>query len=679
MLAAGFGSLYAHQAEALNHIGANRNVVLATGTGSGKSLVFWSAASHHIVQEPMARVLAIFPTKALAQDQVQQFESWIPPEFARIGILDADTKRSHRAVIRQSSHVIATNPDMLHVGILPNHATWARFLKSLRLIVIDELHAYSGVFGAHVAGILRRLFRLANWHGANPLVVSASATILDPAGHAGRLTGRSFEAVTHDGSRKFERRIFVLDSTTFDLQATARWLGRSVIDGHKTLAFSQSRQAAEWLTLKTREFLHREGYPTTWVETYRSGLTAKDRRKTEAGFREGRILGISATSALELGIDIGSLERVLLNGYPGSRASFWQQIGRVGRGQAGEAYYLPKLDALDEYVGRTLGEIRDQPVESTPLAMDNPYVARSQLRCAAFERALAPEEVDAWSPAAAAAAETMEEDGELVRQAGRLYYPSHSNPAPQISIRGSGRDQIKLVAGLQELGTLDRSRALREAHPGAIYLHRGEKYRVVDLDLSAGVARIEADDAAGTTEPIVQHVVSRGPAAGRRGTFTLEGVTATTLVTGHRTTDPVPETVSLDLPTDSFDSIGAVTEVAWDVSAEAIHGAEHVLVAAATLLTGCHPNDLLSTWSSPSEDGPGLLAIFDASPGGNGVTESAFAELPRWLDTAASILDTCSCKAGCPSCLFSPRCPYSNEWLDKAATLLLLRGWAREI
>jgi len=679
MRAGGYDRLFSHQADALGHLLADRNVVLATGTGSGKSLVYWSFAAHRIVQEPMARVLAIFPTKALAQDQLKQFESWIPSDMARIGVLDADTKRSHRAAIRQSSHVIVTNPDMLHVGILPNHESWSKFLRSLRLIVVDELHSYTGVFGAHVAGIMRRLLRLTHWHGAHPVIASASATILEPTDHARHLTGQQFVAVTEDGSRKFERTVYVLPSNDLDLRELTSWLGRSIIEGQRTLAFSQSRQAAEWLTIQTRDYLSREGYPAAWVDTYRSGLTAKDRRKIESDIRSGRIVGVSATSALELGIDIGDLDRVLLNGYPGSRASFWQQIGRVGRSRSGEAYYLPRQDALDEYVGRSLGEVRDQPVELAPLALQNPNVVRSQLRCAAFERPLGIDELASWPSVANEVAQDMQETDELVFQAGRLYYPSHTNPAPRISIRGAVSHSIKLHHGNAELGTVERSRALREVHPGAVYLLRGEKYRVTALDLDAGRASLEPDPTAFGTQAILYHGVAPKLSIEERGPFTLAALTATTWITGYRSFDRPAEAIPLDLPSEPFDSIGVVIRLGTEIATGAIHGAEHVLTAAATVITGCHPNDLESTWSSPSMEEQGMLVAFDSAPGGNGIAEAAFVDLERWLAVGISILQSCPCEFGCPACLFSPRCPYSNEHLDKPATHDLLRTWAREI
>jgi DEAD/DEAH box helicase domain-containing protein len=674
----GYVRLYRHQAEAIESLLDGHNVVLATGTGSGKSLVFWSYALHSLVAEPMARVLAIFPTKALAQDQLMQFESWVPSSLARIGILDGDTKKSHRAVIRQSAHVVITNPDTLHLGILPNHPTWAQFFRALRLIVVDEIHGYTGVFGAHVALILRRLLRLAHWHGSRPQIVAASATIADPVTHAKRLTSLPFEAVLHDGSRKFERRIFVMPTADSSLKQTCDWFGRSVLAGYKTLVFSPSRQIAERLTQGTRRLLEHKSESPRLVDTYRAGLSPKERRTIEERFHNGTILGLSATSALELGVDIGNLDRVLLNGYPGQASSFWQQIGRVGRTAKGDAFYLPRLDPLDQSVARNLVDFRDAPIESSPLAMSNVSICRNHLRCAAFERALDPQETAIFGSASSMAVDAMIDAGELVPQADRYYYPSHKNPAPNVSIRGSGGDQVQLLCGMTSLGNLELARAMREVHPGATYLHRGESYHVLSLDLDSLVARLEPDGNAPMTQSKVQHVVSIGAILSERLPLQLASLTTTTWVTGYQIEGKKNQFVKLDLPPQTFPTLGIVITLDERDSLGAVHAAEHGLLTAATLISGCHLGDLASTWTLAGEGQPGMLAIVDAAVGGNGVSEALIEQASKWLKLTIRLLESCSCRDGCRACLLSPRCPYSNEWLDKAGAVHLLRQWTRD-
>ncbi|MHB8637456.1 MAG: DEAD/DEAH box helicase [Fimbriimonadaceae bacterium] len=695
LTAGGIERLYSHQAFAFDAAMAGEDLMVVTGTNSGKSLCYHLPALERILAEPAARALYLFPTKALAQDQAKKLGMLAPSPYVRIGVYDGDTPAGQRSAIRRMAHVVITNPDMLHVGILPRHENWASFLKALRVVVVDEMHAYRGVFGSHVGGIVRRLLRLCEWHHNRPAIIGCSATVGNPEELFMKLTGRSASIIDRDGSPAGAKTIAFWNPPELPSGnrlsgnlVTAELMAALVTAGIRTLAFNRARVSAELVLRYARESLVKAGKPQSAIESYRAGYTPKERRAIEEALFSGKLLGLSATSAMELGVDIGGLDTVLLNGYPGSVASFRQQIGRAGRGvRNGLAIMVAHTDPLEQYIVKHPGEILDRNPEAVALNPENAQILSQQLRCAAYERALSPTELPAFGESALGVAEELDRAGELGFGAGRFFYPSHDAPAASVSIRGGGGESVRLMVNEVELGTMERWRAMTSAHTGAIYLHRGASYMVRELNLEEGVARLQPVEAEYFTQSIVQSVLNQNVVLRGGGAVdeavSLVGVTVTDAVSGFRRKALDGETVlsleDLDLPPTSYDSLAVRFDFAEtderDIVAAigGIHGAEHALLAVAPLFAGCDRGDLGSAWylAFPDMVRPAVF-VFDRAPGGVGLCEALYSSRETWLEVALDLLRDCDCGGGCPSCLMSARCESNNENLDKRATLAAL-------
>ena len=693
--AGGIDRLYSHQAFAYDAAMAGDDLMVVTGTNSGKSLCYHLPALERVLFEPAARALYIFPTKALAQDQASKLEALAPSPHVRIGVYDGDTSPGQRSAIRRMAHVVITNPDMLHIGILPGHENWTSFLKALRVVVIDEMHAYRGVFGSHVGGIVRRLLRLCEWHHNRPAIIGCSATVGNPAELFLKLTGRTPSIIDRDGSPAGAKTIAFWNPPELPSGerlggnlVTAELLAALVTGGIRTLAFNRARVSAELVLRYARESLGKAGRPQEAIESYRAGYTPKERRSIEQALFKGKLLGLSATNAMELGVDIGGLDAVLLNGYPGTVASFRQQVGRAGRGtRNGLAIMVAHTDPLEQYIVRHPGEILDRDAEAVALNPENAQILAKQLRCAAYERALSPTELPAFGDGALAVAEELDRAGELGFGAGRFFYPSHDAPAPGVSIRGGGGEAVRLMLNDVELGTMERWRAMTSAHTGAIYLHRGASFLVRELELERNMAWLEPLDADYFTQSIVQsvlhqNIVLRGADISEEAQ-SLVGVTVTDVVVGYRRKALDGETVlgveDLDLPPTSYDSLAVRFDFAEvdgrDMLAAigGVHGAEHALLAVAPLFAGCDRGDLGSAWylAFPDTVRPAVF-VFDRVPGGVGLCEALYARRVAWVQAALDLLTDCECGTGCPSCLLSSRCETNNEGLDKRATVQVL-------
>ena len=693
--AGGIEHLYSHQAFAYDEAQAGKDLMVVTGTNSGKSLCYHLPSLERVLAEPAARSLYVFPTKALAQDQAAKLEELAPSPHVRIGVYDGDTSTGQRSAIRRMAHVVITNPDMLHIGILPGHEKWTSFLKAVRVVVIDEMHAYRGVFGSHVGGIVRRLLRLCEWHHNRPAIIGCSATVGNPGEVFFKLTGRVPEIIDRDGSPAGAKTIAFWnppelpsgDRLSGNL-VTAELLAALVTGGIRTLAFNRARVSAELVLRYARETLAKAGRAQDSIESYRAGYTPKERRAIEQALFKGKLLGLSATNAMELGVDIGGLDAVLLNGYPGTVASFRQQIGRAGRGtRNGLAIMVAHTDPLEQYIVRHPGEILDRLPEAVALNPENVQILAKQLRCAAYERALSPTELPAFGDGALAVAEELDRAGELGFGAGRFFYPSHEAPAPGVSIRGGGGDTVRLVVNDVELGTMERWRGMTSAHTGAIYLHRGATYLVDELDLDRNVAFLRPVEAEYFTQSIVQSVlhqnlVLRGSDSGEES-ISLVGVTVTDVVAGFRRKALDGETIlgmeDLELPPTSYDSLAVRFDFGEvdgrDILAAigAVHGAEHALLAVAPLFAGCDRGDLGSAWylAFPDTVRPAVF-VFDRVPGGVGLCEALYERREPWVRAALELLTDCDCANGCPNCLLSARCESNNENLDKRATVEVL-------
>ncbi len=690
----GIDRLFSHQAAAFDAAAEGRDFVVVTGTNSGKTLCYNLPAVQKSLSEPAIRCLYLFPTKALAQDQMGKLSELTPGLGLKCSTYDGDTPKTQRSAIRRLAHVVLTNPDMLHVGILPGHEHWAKFLKSLRLIVVDEMHAYRGVFGSHIGNVLRRLLRLCEWHHSRPQIVGCSATIGNPRELFERLTGRTPVVIDEDGSPSGKRTfVFWNPPEIGEGQrlaanlATAEILTSLAENGLRTLAFSRARISAELVLRYARRAIESDGIvPPASIESYRAGYTPTERRQIEKALFSGKLLGLSATNAMELGVDVGALDAVVMNGYPGTASSFWQQAGRAGRGvKDGLAIFVAHDDPLEQFLIRNPRMILDARNESVNANPQNPQILGSHLVCAAHERPITPNELERFGKSALSIAEGLDRSGELQYRNGMFFYPSFDPPALKVNIRGSGGEEVRLMLDGQELGTMDRWRAMAYAHEGAIYLHRGATFEVLTLDLDRSEAQVAPVEATYFTAPIIQSVIDSKVSVDSDASISLDGINVTDIVAGFRKKALDGGTIlsvePLDLPPVTYDTVAVrfdlpELDLEKDVAAQlgSVHGLEHALMAIAPLLAGCDRADLGSAWYSVYADTmrPAVF-VYDKTPGGVGLCESLFGSRLGWMRAASQLLSSCECTEGCPGCLMSTTCESNNESLDKQATLQLLR------
>ncbi len=697
-------SPYGHQARGLSALGRGEDVVIATPTASGKSLVF---------QVPLAAAVArggtgivLFPTKALAHDQLGRLRATYaalrqasdPEPEEAIATYDGDTPGERRAAVRDGARVALTNPDMLHYGVLPHHDRWAAFLASLELVVLDELHAYRGVLGTHVANVVRRLLRLARRYGAEPRVVCASATIGNPGEHATRLTGRSFTVVAEDDAPAAAREFVIWrppstsDGRRRSANSEAAQLAAAfAARGVRSLFFCNSRKAAELVRRYAVQQLPPELAES--VRSYRAGYTAEDRRALERSFREGTTTVLTTTSALELGMDVGGVDAVVMVGYPGSKMALWQRAGRAGRaGRRSLALLVPAADPLDEYYLTHPERLVDGPVESAIADPHNRVVHPLHVACAAAE---AP--VDEREELLAPWLELERVPGLVRTRRGWVHQGRY--PHRRVSLRGTGGKLIRLKDGAgKTLGVSDLGAALRDLHPGAVHLHQGETYLVASLDLERGVARLLPHIEDYYTQPRsetdieVLRVVARGrgalPAAGAEVDWLPAGValgdvrvthTVTSYVRKRYFSEAVLEERPLDLPETSyatqavwFDADGLAGAPGAADMPSALHALEHTLIQLLPAFVLCERADVggVSYPAYPATGGP-MVFVYDGYPGGVGYAWAGGHAFADWLEAARDLLAACDCQAGCPRCVLSPKCGNGNQYLDKGAARVL--------
>ncbi|MGH3905043.1 MAG: DEAD/DEAH box helicase [Pseudonocardiaceae bacterium] len=708
LLAAGVAAPWEHQVAAAELARQGRHVVVATGTASGKSLAYQLPVLAHLLGDSRATALYLSPTKALGADQIRAVTA-LNLDGVRPAGYDGDTPMAERDWVRSHARWVFTNPDMLHHGLLARHGRWARFLRRLRFVVIDECHAYRGVFGSHVALLLRRLRRVAARYGAYPVFVLASATVADPAGSATRLTGLDTVAVTEDGSPRGERTVALwepplLPELTGENGApvrrtagaeAARLLADLVAEGARTLVFVRSRRGAELTALGAQRALSTVGDLSSRVAAYRAGYLPEERRTLEAALDSGELLGVASTNALELGVDIAGLDAVVLAGYPGTRASFWQQAGRAGRAGAGAlVVFVARDDPLDTYLVHHNAALLGAAVEATVLDPTNPYVLRPHLACAAAELPLTEACVDELGGEVARGVLTdLVAEGSLRRRPGGWFWASpRDRPHPEVDIRGSGGRQVAVVEADtgRLLGTVDPGSACSTVHPGAVYLHRGESFVVDKLDLESGLALVHAEEpewntsARSTTDICVVSVLERHRMGGV--SVALGEVEVTSQVVGYLRR--LPSGQVLDAPALELPPSTLRTRAVWyTVSAEllesaglapaawpgALHAAEHAAIGLLPLVATCDRWDIggVSTALHPDTGEPTVF-VHDGHPGGAGFADRGHAALRPWLTATRDAIAACECQAGCPSCVQSPKCGNGNEPLDKAGAVVVL-------
>ncbi|MHA6798053.1 DEAD/DEAH box helicase [Bounagaea algeriensis] len=718
---------WTHQRAGADAARTGQHVVIATGTASGKSLAYQLPILSTLRSEETATALYLAPTKALAADQLRGVRELDLPGI-RPAAYDGDTPRGERDWARAHGRWLFTNPDMLHHGILPGHQRWARFLRNLRYVVVDECHGYRGVFGSHVALLLRRLRRLARHYGAEPVFVLASATVAHPENMAARLTGVDCTAITEDGSPRGARTVAfweppLLPDITGENGApvrrgsgteAARLMTELVVEDARTLAFVRSRRGVEAAALTARRALG-EVAPELpeRVASYRGGYLPEERRALEQALVTGELRAVATTNALELGVDIAGLDAVLIAGYPGTLASFWQQAGRAGREGAGALIiFIARDEPLDTYLVGNPHAILDRPVETTVLDPTNPHVLEPHVVCAAAELPLRREDLALLGgDAAESAVSALTADGVLRARPRGWFWTSRKRPHGDVELRGTGGQPIAVVEADtgRLLGTVDPGSACSTVHEGAVYLHRGESFVVDSLDLDDGIALVHAENPEWTTSPrettdisvlrTVDSGVSRSAestaaeSAAEEGAITvsLGEVDVTSQVVGYLRKLPsgeVLDQVALDLPEQTLRTRAVWYSVPQELLMSsapggagleparlpgALHAAEHAAIGLLPLFATCDRWDIggVSTAVHP-DTGEATVFVHDGHPGGAGFADRAYAAIVPWLAATREAIASCECPVGCPSCVQSPKCGNGNEPLDKAGAVAVL-------
>ena len=694
LAARGIEQLFTHQADAWDAAQRGEHLVVATGTASGKTLAFNLPVLDALARQPKTRALYLYPTKALAQDQMRSLTELKPPAI-KPAIYDGDTESSRRWQIRKWSNLILTNPDMLHVGVLPHHDRWGDVLHNLRYVVVDEAHVYRGVFGSHVGNVLRRLRRLARIYGADPQFLLASATIANPGELARRLLGVEATTIEQDGAPKAERTILLWNPPLTDeelglrasaLGEAARLMASLVERGVRTLCFAKSRKSAELVHRFTAQRLG----DATRLSPYRAGYTPAQRREIERRLVEGDLLGVSATNALELGIDVGLLDAVVCVGFPGTVASLRQQWGRAGRRGHGLAAMVATEDALDQFFMRDPESLLDRRVEAAILDHANPRVLDGHVRSAAFEAPIDEKDTETLGSEALQRAAQLPD---LRRKDDGFVWAGRDYPAGRFGLRSATPDSFTVVdvSTGSLLGLVEQERAYSTVHQGAVYLHLGESYRVAELGLENRTALVEpytGDEYTQAKKDTMTAIVEPLREERRLGLdLTFGRVVVTEQVVAYQRKrigdGETIETLPLDLPETEFE-----TEAIWFVPEEemlegltditrllgALHAAEHAMIAILPLWAMCDRWDIggLST-NLHFQTGRPTIFVYDGHAGGVGINERGFDVFEGWVADTARLIEGCPCDHGCPSCVQSPKCGNLNEPLDKGGSLELLQ------
>jgi DEAD/DEAH box helicase domain-containing protein len=737
LAARGISRLYTHQAAALEAARAGHHIGIVTATASGKTLCYQLPTIEAVLSDPAARALFLFPTKALAADQLRALNALLEALEAAGGplltaaTLDGDTPRATRDRVRAGAHIILSNPDLLHRTLLPDHVRWQSVLARLRYVVLDEAHTYRGVFGTHVALILRRLRRLCAHYGSAPQFICCSATSANPQQHLAALIGDEVQIIDDDGAPQGERAFLFWNPPVIDNQRVPAWmrallpengqrrstnvemanvLATLVRAGVKTLAFTRTRRSAELVLRYAREGLdtgapEENGHnPSTsraeQIAAYRAGYTVEDRRRLEQTFARGDLRGLVSTNALELGVDIGGVDAVVIGGFPGTIASAWQQAGRAGRSQGKSlAVLVAQDDPLDQFYMRHPAEFFSRPHEHARVALDNPYILRDQLRCAAAELPLHDADKVWFGATFAKLRDWLLRRGELTTLPdGRAAYASAARPAAHVNIRSADGDPIDLIdsdSG-RRIEQIAATRAPFEVFPGAVYMHQGDTYVVAELTSRQALARrVQVEYYTRTideTEIAVRQVRQQrqvGPA-----TLSLGVVDVTRQVVGYKRkkhyTDEVISEHDLSMPPQTFRTIAVwwtipepicrqVAQVCDD-ALDGLHAMEHAAIGLLPLFAQCDRADIggLSTDAHP-DTGAATIFVYDGVPGGVGIAEVGYEQAVQWWEQTWRLLIDCPCSEGCPACIQSPKCGNANQHLSKigAATLVaLLTGHA---
>jgi DEAD/DEAH box helicase domain-containing protein len=690
----GIEQLYSHQVAALEAARGGRDLVVVTGTASGKTLCYNLPILEAAVRDPEARALYLFPTKALAQDQLKGLLDLVAsdPTLAmaiRPGVYDGDTPTAQRRRIRSEANLVLSNPDMLHSAVLPYHPKWARFFAELRYVVVDEVHTYRGILGAHVSAVLRRLERVCEHYGSRPVFLAASATIANPGELAGRLVGRDMTVIDDDGSPRGRKYFALWNPSPLGKDSLARrsasddavtWLVEAIEAGGQALAFTRTRQAAELIQRYAREQLAAASSPLAdTVRAYRGGYLPNERREIEQELFAGKLRGVAATNALELGIDIGTLDVALLVNYPGTIASSWQQAGRSGRRHDESlAVLLAGNDPVDQYLLRHPEYFFAQTPEHAVVDPNNPYVLAKHLPAAAFELPLAgDQDLDRFGPLAAPIAGALEHEQQLAAVKGSYYFAGGQNPAVGVSLRHMSDNTFSIVEiggskGHNVIANVDAISAPELVYPQAVYLHNGETYLVRDLDLNGKVAYVERREIDYYTQAVLEsNVRITGERASRD--------TVPSAQLGYGDVDVSWQTVAfkkikfstreniglgpVEIPAQNLqttaawlapnDALRAEMKAAGLRASEGVCGLRNLAIVALPMVAMCDSRDLGGVVDSKNL-GHSTMILYDRYPGGLGYSERGFQHMPRLLAICLEMVRDCPCEDGCPSCVGLP-------------------------
>jgi DEAD/DEAH box helicase domain-containing protein len=688
--AQGISRLYSHQAEAIDLARAGKHVVVATGTASGKSLAYHIPVLERLLLDKPATALYLFPTKALAQDQLRGLNRFAEAshDLARVlatSTYDGDTPASARRKLRENGNAILTNPDMLHQGILPYHARWGRFFSNLRYVVVDEVHTYRGIFGSHVANVLRRLRRIARHYGAEPQFLLSSATLRNPRELAELLVGEDVAIVDRDGSPRGPKLFVFWNPRTYGPDSperrsasvdAERILVALLKRGVQSIVFTKARVVAELIYRYARERLEREERGLTdLLSPYRGGYLPEERRAIERRLFEGELRGVISTNALELGIDVGTLDASILVGFPNTIASTWQQAGRSGRKQAPAlAVVVAYEDPVDQYLMRHPSYFFGQSPENAVLDPENPYVLASQLSCAAYELPLSEADESLFGTRAPAIASILEEEGSFKSLDGLRYWSSAEYPAGGVNLRTISDDTFTILDQTREnavLGTVDSISAPELLYPEAIYLHEGDTYFVRELDLKQKIAYVEPREVDYYTQPVLdthlkleetreskrfgEEAVGLGPAAVSWATVAMKKIRFRSLdAIGYH---------PLDLPRQQLDTMALwiqpsegtrnQVKIAGLNPREGMSGLRNLLITVLPLHVMCDRPDIGGILDSANLGEPTIF-MYDRYPGGLGYAERGYAIVGELLSAALRLVEDCPCELGCPSCVGLP-------------------------
>ena len=674
---------------------------------SGKTLAFNIPVLEALTLDKKATALYLYPTKALTNDQLKVLRELEKGTCVKVdpGVYDGDTPQHQRASIRENSRIILTNPYGLH-QYLPWHYKWRTFLQNLKFIVIDEAHVYRGVFGSNVSMVIRRLLRICNFYHANPQIILSSATIANPKEHASRLTGKDFEVVSIGGAPRGNKSFVFWNPPFIDAanalrrsthQETKDILTLNILKDLQTLCFTTSRQMAELITRWTKEELTRRSKSANIVTAYRAGYLPQERREIENRLKNKSLVGVVSTNALELGIDIGSLDSVIISGYPGTIISAWQQAGRAGRGSSDSLVTLVAFqNPLDQYFMKHPDDFFGRSHEQAIIDLHNQYISLGHIMCASSELPINEERDKQFFPELLSESIRALEQENLIRKTPRGWvYSGTARTTEVVNLESISHQTVTVTCNGNLLETLTLNKAYEEAHAGAVLLHQGETYLCEDLDLTQLVAKVRQENVNYYTEALkdVDVAIKKTQEENHNGITVGLGELAITEIYHTyltKTYDEVIKRTPLSLPPLSFSTVGLwfiiPEEIREEVEAEGLdfggglHAVEHAMIAMSPIFAMCDRWDVggLSTPLHPDTGEPTIF-IYDGFEGGIGISETLYSKIKPLWEKTLELIENCECQEGCPSCIYSPKCGNENKPLDKKAAKIILQHICKSV